>query len=120
MTLYERILSEMAIKGIKYASELERRAGLTNGAMRNIRNGHLPTPDRLARIADVLDFHQLRHMNASIMAMLNVPEKYAQERGGWKTPHTMKRVYQHTFSQERQNVDRQIDEFFEKKIGKVD
>lgn len=54
MSLYERILSEMAIKGIKYASELERRAGLTNGAMRNIKNGHLPTPDRLSRIADVL------------------------------------------------------------------
>lgn len=77
---------------------------------------------RILRKAGVQDmtFHQLRHMNASVMAMLNVPEKYAQERGGWKTPHTMKRVYQHTFSQERQNVDRQIDEFFEKKIGKVD
>ena len=66
-----------------------------------------------------MTFHQLRHMNASVMAMLNVPEKYAQERGGWKTPHTMKRVYQHTFSQERQNVDRKIDQFFEQAIGTV-
>ena len=59
-----------------------------------------------------MTFHQLRHMNASIMAMLNVPEKYAQERGGWKTPHTMKRVYQHTFSKERERVDETINRFF--------
>jgi integrase len=64
-----------------------------------------------------MTFHQLRHMNASVMSMLNIPEKYAQERGGWKTPHTMKRVYQHTFSQERENVDRTIDKYFEKTIG---
>ena len=60
-----------------------------------------------------MTFHQLRHMNASVMAMLNVPEKYAQERGGWKTPHTMKRVYQHTFSKEREAVDKKIDGYFE-------
>ena len=60
-----------------------------------------------------MTFHQLRHMNASVMAALNVPEKYAQERGGWKTPHTMKRVYQHTFSREREVVDKTIDNFFE-------
>lgn len=60
-----------------------------------------------------MSFHQLRHMNASVMAMLNVPEKYAQERGGWKTPHTMKRVYQHTFSSERTKVDQTIDAYFE-------
>lgn len=52
--MYDRILKEMAIKGIKYASELERMAGLSNGALRNIRKGHLPTSDRLQRIADVL------------------------------------------------------------------
>lgn len=52
--MYDRILEEMARKGIKYAAELERMAGLTNGAVRNIRKGHLPTSDRLARIADVL------------------------------------------------------------------
>lgn len=60
-----------------------------------------------------MTFHQLRHLNASIMLMLNVPEKYAMERGGWKTPHTMKRVYQHTFNSEREKVDNIIDGFFE-------
>lgn len=70
---------------------------------------------RVLRNAGVqeMTFHQLRHMNASIMAMLNIPEKYAQERGGWKTPHTMKRVYQHTFSKERESVDASIDAYFD-------
>ena len=64
-----------------------------------------------------MTFHDLRHMNASIMAMLNIPEKYAMERGGWRTPHVMKSVYQHTFSKERQAVDDRIDDFFEQVIG---
>lgn len=74
---------------------------------------------RVLRNAGVehMTFHQLRHMNASVMSWLNVPEKYAQERGGWKTPHTMKRVYQHTFSRERETVDETIDGFFENMIG---
>ena len=59
-----------------------------------------------------MTFHDLRHMNASIMLMLGVPDKYAMERGGWSTPHIMKSVYQHTFTAERQEVDRRIDEYF--------
>lgn len=61
-----------------------------------------------------ISFHDLRHLNASVMLMLNIPEKYAMERGGWKTPHTMKRVYQHTFSNERKVVDDKIDDYFNK------
>ena len=60
-----------------------------------------------------LTFHDLRHLNASVMLQLNVPEKYAMERGGWKTPHTMKTVYQHTFSSQRVAVDDRIDAYFE-------
>lgn len=63
-----------------------------------------------------LTFHGLRHMNASIMAMLNIPEKYAMERGGWRTPHVMKSVYQHTFNDERKKVDQTIDDYFNKLI----
>ena len=47
------------------------------------------------------------------MAKLNIPEKYAMERGGWKTDTVMKRVYTHTFSNERIKVDNIIDEYFE-------
>jgi len=57
-------------------------------------------------------FHDLRHLNASIMAQLNVPEKYAMERGGWSTPQIMRDVYQHTFSAQTDAVSDSIDAFF--------
>lgn len=60
-----------------------------------------------------LSFHDLRHLNASVMLMLNIPEKYAMERGGWKTPHVMKTVYQHTFDSERRRVDSMINSYFD-------
>ena len=59
-----------------------------------------------------MSFHDLRHMNASVMLALNVPDKYAMERGGWSTNHVMKSVYQHTFSAERKAVDDRIDDYF--------
>lgn len=65
-----------------------------------------------------MTFHQLRHMNASVMDMLKVPSKYAQERGGWKTDYVMKRVYQHTFSSERESVDVLVDGFFDSLVNK--
>lgn len=61
-----------------------------------------------------MTFHGLRHVSASVMAQLNVPDKYAQERGGWKTPDVYKGVYQHTFSAEREVVDDRIDSYFNK------
>lgn len=51
-------------------------------------------------------------MNASVMLALNVPDKYAMERGGWSTNNIMKSVYQHTFSAERKAVDDRIDDYF--------
>lgn len=70
------------------------------------------------RDADVplISFHDLRHINASLMAMLRVPDKYAQERGGWKTDHVMKSVYMETFSDERKRVDDLIDDYFKEKL----
>lgn len=59
-----------------------------------------------------ITFHDLRHINASLMAMLKIPDKYAQERGGWKTDHVMKSVYTETFSEERQRVDDIVDGYF--------
>lgn len=67
-----------------------------------------------AKAADIdITFHDLRHVNASVMLQLNIPDKYAMERGGWKTDTTMKRVYQETFSRERKNVDALIDSYFD-------
>ncbi|MDF2608916.1 MAG: Integrase [Lachnospiraceae bacterium] len=64
-----------------------------------------------------ISFHDLRHVNASVMALLRIPDKYAMERGGWKTDKVMKRIYTHTFSEEREKVDIAIDNFFEKALG---
>lgn len=59
-----------------------------------------------------MTFHDLRHMNASVMLALGIPDKYAMERGGWSSPHIMKSIYQHTFSAERQAADDKIDTYF--------
>ena len=59
-----------------------------------------------------LTFHGLRHLNASIMLMLGIPDKYAMERGGWSTDNILKSVYQQTFSTEREKVDDLIDKYF--------
>lgn len=75
--------------------------------------------DRFKRITNKMGypettFHDLRHLNASVMLKLGIPDKYAMERGGWSTNHTLKEVYQHTFSDERQLVDDKIDDYFSK------
>lgn len=59
-----------------------------------------------------ISFHDLRHLNASAMLKLGVPDKYAMERGGWSSPSVMKSVYQHTFTDERETIDQKIDDYF--------
>ena len=61
-----------------------------------------------------MTFHQLRHVFATVGAMLQIPSKVMQEKGGWKTPHTMEKVYQHTFTEERKEADKRMDLYFEK------
>lgn len=39
------------------------------------------------------------------------------KRGGWKTDEVMKKVYTHTFSDEREKVDNVINNFFEESLG---
>lgn len=63
-----------------------------------------------------MSFHDLRAVNASVMALLRIPDKYAQERGGWKTDTVMKKVYQTTFSAERVQVDNIMDQYFEEAL----
>lgn len=60
-----------------------------------------------------MTFHDLRHLNASIMLALGVPDKYAMERGGWSTPNVLKSVYQHTLSKDRAEQDDKINSYFE-------
>lgn len=63
-----------------------------------------------------ISFHDLRHVNASVMALLKIPDKYAQERGGWKTDTVMKKTYMQTFNDARENVDNAIDSYFEEQL----
>lgn len=58
-------------------------------------------------------FHDLRHINASVMLALGVPNKYAQERMGHATDNMLKTVYQHTMSAEQQAVAEKVDRYFE-------
>ena len=53
------------------------------------------------------------------MLTLNIPDKYAQARGGWATNHTMKTVYQHTMQSQQSAVDMAIDNYFYNLIEKM-
>lgn len=64
-----------------------------------------------------ITFHDLRHLNASVMALLHIPDKYAQERGGWKTDTVMKKIYTQTFAEERIKVDDSVDSYFNDIVG---
>lgn len=64
-------------------------------------------------------FHDLRHLNASVMLALGIPDKYAMERGGWSSNNIMKSVYQHTFSEERKAADEKINNYFESVMDSI-
>lgn len=57
-------------------------------------------------------FHDLRHANASIMVKLNVPDRYAQTRGGWAPGAALTHVYQHTFPEDEIEVANRMDIYF--------
>lgn len=60
-----------------------------------------------------LSFHDLRHLNCSIMASLGISEKVIQERGGWRSSYVPSTVYTHSFRSDREKADQMIDSFFE-------
>lgn len=57
-------------------------------------------------------FHDLRHVQASVMLLLNVPDKYAMERMGHASTNMLKNVYQHTMSSKSEEVADQVDNYF--------
>lgn len=59
-----------------------------------------------------MSFHDLRHLNASTMLALGIPDKYAMERGGWSSTNIIKSVYQHTLTEERKKNDKIINDYF--------
>lgn len=61
-------------------------------------------------------FHDLRHVNASVMLEQNVPDKYAMERMGHATNNMLKNVYQHTMSKKSKQVADDLDRYFEQEL----
>jgi integrase len=70
-----------------------------------------------AEVSQHYRFHDLRHINASVMLALGVPNKYAQQRMGHATENMLKTVYQHTMSKEQKAVADKVDDYFNKKIA---
>lgn len=62
-------------------------------------------------------FHDLRHVNASVMLSLNVPDKYAMRRMGHATNNMLKTVYQHTMDEKEKEVNAMVDSYFEDLIS---
>lgn len=62
-------------------------------------------------------FHDLRHINASVMLALGVPNKYAQQRMGHATENMLKTVYQHTMSKGQRDAAEKVDAYFNAKIA---
>jgi integrase len=60
--------------------------------------------------------HSLRHLNASVMALLDVPEAYALKRGGWSSVDVMKNIYTTTFESEELAVANKLDEYFTENV----
>lgn len=66
-----------------------------------------------------ISFHELRHINASTMARLQIPKKTACKRGGWATEYIMDTVYTQVFDLERIAADKKIDAYFEEAYATV-
>ena len=50
-------------------------------------------------------FHDLRHVNASLMLAVGAPDKYAMKRMGHATNNMLKTVYQHTMKEKEMEFD---------------
>lgn len=61
-------------------------------------------------------FHDLRHVQASVMLALGVPDKYAMERMGHASTNMLKTVYQHTMKSKSEEVSDTVDNFFAEKL----
>jgi len=58
-------------------------------------------------------FHDLRHLNASVMLANGVPDKYSMKRMGHATNNMLKTVYQHTIKEKEKQYDDVINSYFD-------
>lgn len=61
---------------------------------------------------NVCRFHDLRHANASVMMLLNIPDAYAMRRGGWETEDIYKKTYTQTLTEGEKEAADKINTFF--------
>lgn len=64
-----------------------------------------------------MSFHDLRHVSASVMSFLDIPDQYAMDRGGWNSDKIMKSTYMQIYQSERIAVDDKINSYFESTLG---
>ena len=50
-------------------------------------------------------FHSLRHFASSYLHYLGMPDKAIQNRAGWESDYTMKKVYRHVLEEEQRKFD---------------
>ncbi len=56
-------------------------------------------------------FHDLRHVNASAMLAVGIPDKYSMKRMGHATNNMLKTTYQHTIKEKEIEYDRKIEDY---------
>lgn len=59
-----------------------------------------------------LKFHGLRHLNASLMAGMQIDRATARERGGWANNTVMDRIYTHSLADAKERADEKMDGYF--------
>lgn len=64
-----------------------------------------------------MSFHQLRHMNTSIMELLKVPDAYQQQRNGWSNSYTKNKHYRHALDEGRLQYDKVINDYMNSLFG---
>ena len=58
-------------------------------------------------------FHDLRHVNASAMLAVGVPDKYSMKRMGHATNNMLKTTYQHTIKEKEAEYDQKTENYIE-------
>ena len=56
-------------------------------------------------------FHDLRHVNASAMLAVGVPDKYSMKRMGHATNNMLKTTYQHTIKEKEAEYDQKTENY---------
>ena len=79
---------------------------------------HVHSVCKAAGITDT-STHGLRHTNAAIMRHIGISDDHAMSRGGWTEERTYKQIYSYVFASTATDEDKQVDDFFQSKVKKM-